>query len=72
VQFLDGWEVMRALRRSPKTSGTFIIVVSGDAAPESIARSRAAGCDVFVKKPCVPEHLVAEVLRWSERGRSDV
>jgi len=67
LPLVDGWEVTRTVKGNPKTSATFIIVLTGDTEPESVARSKAAGCDVFLRKPCVPEHLVVEVLRWSQR-----
>jgi two-component system cell cycle response regulator DivK len=67
LPLVDGWEVTRTVKGNPKTSETFVIVLTGDTEPESLARSMAAGCDVFLRKPCVPEHLVVEVLRWSQR-----
>lgn len=67
LPLVDGWDVTRALKGNPKTAETFVIVLTGDIQPDSIARSKAAGCDLFLKKPCVPEHLVVELLRWSQR-----
>jgi CheY-like chemotaxis protein len=67
LPLLDGWDLMRELRRDPRTSSAFIIVLTADTQTESVARSRAAGCDVFLTKPCVPEHLVVEVMKWAQR-----
>ena len=67
LPLVDGWDVTRTLKGNPKTAETFVIVLTGDTEPESRARSKAAGCDLFLEKPCVPEHLVVEVLRWSQR-----
>lgn len=56
---LDGWSVARRLRRRPATADIPIIAVS--AVPVSRVSAHAAGCDVFVAKPCPPELLWCEI-----------
>ncbi len=64
---LDGWEVTRRLKRNPKTSHIFVIMLSGETGAESVAKSLAVGCDLFLTKPCLPEHLLDQILATQRR-----
>jgi CheY-like chemotaxis protein len=56
---LDGWAATRRLKRRRVTAGTPIIALSAvDCARDS---ARAAGCDAFLAKPCLPELLWCEI-----------
>lgn len=48
---INGYEVVHALRASPRLRDCFIVAVSGRARPQDIARARQAGFDEFVIKP---------------------
>lgn len=67
---IDGFELIRILRRDPDTSGVSIIVVSGDALPSSAERARAAGADLVLPKPCLPDELVAQATGLVESVRA--
>ncbi len=54
---LDGWEATRQLKASPATRHIPIIALSGHAMREDEVRARAAGCDVYLRKPCPPDVL---------------
>jgi two-component system, cell cycle response regulator DivK len=56
---MDGWEATRRLKADPRTKHIPIIVVSGHALAASVQTAQAAGCDVFLKKPCLPKTLLA-------------
>ncbi len=56
---LDGWAATAELKQSPLTRAIPIIVLS--AVPTSRSEARAAGCDGFLAKPCVPELLWCEI-----------
>lgn len=56
---MDGWEATERLKRMPLTRGIPVIVLT--AVQMSGERSRAAGCDGFLAKPCSPELLWLEV-----------
>lgn len=59
---LDGWEVMRQLKRDPRTSRARIIAMTGfsmDGAARQQARE--CGCDAFVAKPCLPDTIALEI-----------
>ena len=58
---MDGLELCRRLRTNPGTSEVPILVVSGSV-PADEARSRAAGYDAVLEKPCSRAQLVAAVL----------
>jgi len=52
---VDGWAATARLKESSWTRGKPIFALSAvDAAGDS---ARAAGCDAFVAKPCLPELL---------------
>jgi two-component system, OmpR family, phosphate regulon response regulator PhoB len=63
---LDGYEVARALRTDPATSGVQLILLTGRTAPADVARGFEAGVDDYITKPFSPQALqlrVAEALR---------
>jgi two-component system cell cycle response regulator DivK len=59
----DGIDFIRQLRAHPDTAHTCIVVVSGFVMREFQERATAAGADVFLIKPCLPEDLVRELRR---------
>ena len=60
---MNGVDAVRHLRADPRTRGISVIVLSGHAEPDSAREARAAGCDAFLTKPCLPDALLAEVTR---------
>jgi CheY-like chemotaxis protein len=62
---LDGFEVARRLRQDPRTAAVPLIALTGHSDPETTERVRAVGFDAYLLKPCLPEHLLAEVRRLS-------
>ena len=58
---IDGWEATRLLKASPETSHLLIVALSAHALATEGARARAAGCDGFIAKPCLPSDLVQEI-----------
>lgn len=57
----DGIELVRRLRDGDRTRHTPIIVLSACAFEPDQQRAFAAGCDVFLAKPCLPDRLVSEI-----------
>ena len=67
----DGVDAIKALRAQPETAVKPIIVVTASAYPVDIAAAQAAGCDVFLVKPCLPNTLVeciADLLEITRIG----
>jgi two-component system cell cycle response regulator DivK len=60
---MDGWEATRRLKMDPKTKHIPIVVVSGHALEDSVRAAKVAGCDAFLRKPCLPQALLAEVKK---------
>jgi len=60
---VDGWEATRRLKADPRTQHIPIVVVSGHALEGSVKSAQAAGCDAFLRKPCLPNALLAEVKK---------
>jgi len=67
---MNGWDYIRTVRREPPLSDVRIIAVSACVFPEDRARAEAAGCDVFLAKPCGPDELLVEVRRLLETERT--
>jgi two-component system, cell cycle response regulator DivK len=61
---IDGWEATRLLKSLPETSHILIIALSAHALAAEGERARAAGCDGFIAKPCLPPDLVQEIARY--------
>ena len=60
---MDGLELSRRLRADPAARDVPIIAVTGNPTPTE--RARAAGCDVMLEKPCMPDellHAIEDVL----------
>jgi two-component system cell cycle response regulator DivK len=65
---LDGWEATRLLKGDPRTKEVPVVAVTGHALSGSGERARAAGCDSYLSKPCLPVDLVAEIRRVLAAG----
>lgn len=61
---IDGWEATRLLKSAPETSHILIIALSAHALAAEGERARAAGCDGFIAKPCLPPDLVHEIAKY--------
>ncbi len=69
---IDGWEATRILKTDPATADLLIVALSAHALAAEGERARAAGCDGFIAKPCLPMDLVEEIavhLKAHARGR---
>jgi CheY-like chemotaxis protein len=58
---LDGWEATRRLKADQRTRDIPVIALTSHALEGFSEGARAAGCDAFVTKPCLPEQLVTEI-----------
>jgi two-component system, cell cycle response regulator DivK len=61
---LDGWKATRELKMDEATRAIPIIVLTAHALSGTAESVAAAGADVYLVKPCLPEDLAAEVRRW--------
>jgi phosphoserine phosphatase RsbU/P len=69
---LDGVEVVRRLRESPRNLGAYVLLLTARASPQDVVRGLEAGADDYVTKPFHPAELRARVqvgmrvLAWRE------
>lgn len=61
---LDGWEATRRLKRDWRTARIPIIACTGQVLRGAVEEAIVAGCDAYVTKPCLPEHLLGEIKRF--------
>jgi len=65
---MDGWEATRRIKANPDTASIRVIALTGHAEPAHAKKALDAGCDDFITKPCLPEHLLAKVREHLEPG----
>jgi DNA-binding response OmpR family regulator len=61
---IDGFEVLRALKRDEGTKHIKIIMLTSCEDDSDIARGFGLGADDYVRKPFNPVYLSARVLRF--------
>jgi CheY-like chemotaxis protein len=57
---ITGWEVLKTLKRDPRTQRIPVLVLSGQRERESAI---LAGADGYCEKPCLPAALVREIQK---------
>lgn len=67
---MDGWEATRRLKADDKTKKIPVVALTGHALAGHSEGAKAAGCDAFITKPCMPDALVAEVKRMLESPKT--
>jgi DNA-binding response OmpR family regulator len=60
---VDGIGLIERLKSDATTRNVPVIVVTSCAWTTERVRAEQAGCDLFLTKPCEPEHLTREVHR---------
>jgi CheY-like chemotaxis protein len=60
---VDGWEATRTIKQDPKLRDILVLALTGHALEGASQGARAAGCDGFLTKPCLPEDLHREIQR---------
>ena len=58
---IDGLETIRRLKRDGSTAHIPIVACTGRVDGGSGESAIEAGCDAYVLKPCLPEHLLKEI-----------
>jgi two-component system cell cycle response regulator DivK len=65
---LDGWTVVKEIRRQPWAKDVPIIAVSASATPGDELKAIEAGCTAFLAKPYYPQMLRDIVTQYTPRG----
>ncbi len=68
MPFMDGYELIRTIRREPAFHATPAIALTGFGAKAEIERARAAGFDLCLTKPAETEQIAAAIRELAERG----
>ena len=58
---MDGYQVCQWVRSNPATRRVPVIMLSGKADPESVARGMEVGADEYLAKPITPSNLTRQV-----------
>jgi CheY-like chemotaxis protein len=68
---LDGWQAVRRLKADPRTRHIPVLALTAHAFANDAKQARAAGCDGYLAKPCLPEDLARALQSLIEEGRAD-
>lgn len=69
MQEMDGYEVMRQLKKTPETAEIPVIILTADAEEDSRERGLALGAVDFIRKPVEPQVLLNRVgAIWKTEG----
>jgi two-component system alkaline phosphatase synthesis response regulator PhoP/two-component system response regulator VicR len=64
MPFMDGYEVLRKIRRDPETQSVYVIMLTTAVTDEDRARGYSLGADMYLTKPFSP----GEMARMIESG----
>ncbi len=70
MPYLDGFEVLKTLRREPETQNLPVIMLTAKAQDKDVFEGYHYGADMYLTKPFNPMELVAFVKRISQ-GNDD-
>ena len=59
---MSGWEATERLKADPNTANICVMMLTGHVFEDAERRAEAAGVDVFLRKPCLPDELLHETL----------
>lgn len=61
---MNGWEVAKKIREMPELADVAVFAFTAHALQGDETKARAAGCDDYIAKPCIPRDVVKKVRRW--------
>lgn len=61
---MNGWEAAKRLRQLPRMAQVPIFAFTAHALQGDETKAKAAGCDDYVTKPCIPREVVKKVREW--------
>ncbi|MDW8050852.1 MAG: response regulator [Armatimonadota bacterium] len=63
MPYMDGFEVLRTLRRNPETADLPVIMLTAKAQDQDVLRGWQEGVDMYLTKPFNPQELITFVKR---------
>jgi two-component system cell cycle response regulator DivK len=61
IPYLDSWEAIRRIKNEPRTRYIQVLVISGHAFEDAVARATAAGADGYLTTPGPPALVLAKI-----------
>ncbi|MCB0826421.1 MAG: response regulator [Armatimonadetes bacterium] len=71
MPYMDGFEVLKALRRDPDTEGLPVIMLTAKAQDKDVFEGYSYGADMYLTKPFNPMELISFVKRIVQGGSGD-
>lgn len=71
MPYMDGFEVLKNLRREPATESLPVIMLTAKAQDKDVFDGYHYGADIYLTKPFNPMELVTFVKRITDGGGSD-
>lgn len=71
MPYMDGFEVLKSLRRDPETESVPVIMLTAKAQDKDVFEGYAYGADMYLTKPFNPAELVSFVKRITQGGGDD-
>ncbi|HRF58803.1 MAG TPA: response regulator [Fimbriimonadaceae bacterium] len=71
MPYMDGFEVLKSLRREPETESLPVIMLTAKAQDKDVFEGYHYGADMYLTKPFNPSELVTFVKRIAQGGSSD-
>ena len=64
---INGWEVAKRVRENPALEDTPLIAFTAHALVGEELKAKAAGCDDYISKPCLPKEVVERIAHWIQQ-----
>lgn len=64
---INGWEVAQRVRQNAALKDLPLIAFTAHALVGEELKAKAAGCDDYVSKPCLPRDVVKCIAHWVEQ-----
>ncbi len=71
MPYMDGFEVLKNLRREPETANLPVIMLTAKAQDKDVFEGYHYGADMYLTKPFNPMELVTFVKRITQGGSDD-
>ena len=71
MPYMDGFEVLKAIRKEPETEKLPVIMLTAKAQDKDVFEGYHYGADMYLTKPFNPRELVTFVKRIAQGGSGD-
>ena len=71
MPYMDGFEVLKNIRRDPDTEATPVIMLTAKAQDKDVFEGYSYGADMYLTKPFNPMELISFVKRILQGGGGD-